>query len=346
MKKDHFTPIQEAAISLMQSDLKYLYTVIKRINPEESNYIPSLMPYMGVIVDGIEDWIKAFNNSSKLKLDVPIFSEAEQLYYEKMRDSIKLWRDDYLETYRKLENAYRISDEYFGNICKPIAKKLKLYDIYGVDKINEAICGNTILCYMYNPLFSYDGENGEYIKTMSEIGGKYIALFDATHEYQIKSSVVFDTDDYGGLVKSPVGNKFSDKFVLFSILCQINFIIYCVDEWITDEISTKMRFAYLLYYSLIHVVPQINVKLDINLKLDKRWENREFRNAMAHYKLGVSLKENELVLNDIFFGLTQKYFKEDYIMVKKEIISELKKLAIQIGRYLELNEKLICTKII
>ena len=101
----------------------------------------------------------------------------------------------------------------------------------------------------YTPLFSYAGNNGEYIKAMSVIGGKYIKLLDATKEYPVDISVKYDVCDYGGFVKSPVGNVFSDKFVLFSVLCQINFIICCVDSWIREEISIKMRFAYLLYYS-------------------------------------------------------------------------------------------------
>jgi len=33
---------------------------------------------------------------------------------------------------------------------------------------------------------------------------------------------------------------------------------------------------------------------------------KEFRNAMAHYKLGVALKKEELVSNDLMYGLTIK----------------------------------------
>lgn len=36
--------VQKVALSLIQNDLRFLYTVIKRINPNESNYIPSLLP--------------------------------------------------------------------------------------------------------------------------------------------------------------------------------------------------------------------------------------------------------------------------------------------------------------
>lgn len=334
-------PIQRAALSLIKCDLRYLYTVINNINSNQSNYIPSLYPYMGVIIDGVEDWIKAVNNSSKTKLEIPLFDESERIYYEKMRDSIKLWQKDYADIYELLQDAYNVSDEYFGNICKPIAKKMRLYDIFGVDMANGVICGNTILCYYYSPLFSYDRDNGPYVRKMSTIGGKYIAFLGEMEEYKINNSIKYGVCDYGGFVKSPVGNQFSDKFVLFSILCQINFVLYCVERWIIEEIPTKMRFAYLIYYSLLHIIPQINLKLNAHLSINSKWESWQFRNAMAHYKLGVALKANELVFEDKLFGLTQKYFKSDYLTVKRGILQELESLVCQIGDYLKLKDELI-----
>ena len=122
-------PVQRAALSLIKSDLRYLYTVVNNINPNKSNYISFLLPYMGVIIDGAEDWIKAVNNSSKVKFKIPLFNESEQSFYEKMRGSIKLWQKDYTDIYELFQNAYNRSDEYFGNICKPIAKKMRYYDI-------------------------------------------------------------------------------------------------------------------------------------------------------------------------------------------------------------------------
>lgn len=335
--KINFTETQKAAISLMQSDLRYIYTVIKKINPHESNYIPMLQPYMGVVVDGVEDWIKAFKNSNKLSLNWPVFDEFEQPYYEKMRDSIKMWQKNYNEIYELMKQAYEESDIYFSNLCAPIAKTLKLYDIYGVDRANGVVCGNTILCFLYNPLYSF-ADNGEYIKAMAEIGGKYTVFFDATEEYKVDSSIKFDTRDYGGFQKSPVANKYSDKFVLFSVLGQINFLIYCVENWIKDEIPTKLRFAYLLYYSLVEFIPQVNQKLNTNFQIDSSWKSREFRNAMAHYKLGVALKKEELLLDDLMCGLTIKYFGVPYMETKKRILSELEELVGQLNNYLDLKK--------
>ena len=197
----------------------------------------------------------------------------------------------------------------------------KLYDIYGVDRANGVVCGNTILCFYYNPLYSF-GDNGEFIKNMAEIGGKYVAIMGAMNEYTVDSSIKFDTKNYGGSQKSPVGNKFSDKFVLFSILCNLNFLLYGVEEkgWVKDETLTKLRFMYLLYYSLLELIPQINRKLNTKFRMNGLWNSRKIRNAMTHYKLGVALKKEELVPrgydvwinNKVFWNNLHRNQKVDY----------------------------------
>ena len=333
--------VQQAAKSLIQSDLRFLYTVIRNIDPSKSNYIPSLLPYLGVVIDGAEDWVKAVNESCKTKLAIPHFTMDEEKFYEQIRNSIKLWKKDYDTIYDLLEKEYSESDHYFGSICKPIAQKLHLYDIYGVDTVNGALCGNTILCKCYSPFFQYDGKNGGYVKSMAEIGGRYIALFDALNEYQTDDTIKFDTRDYGGFVKSPVGNDFSDKFALLSIICQINFLLHCINQWVKEEIPTKLRFSYLLYNSLLIAIPRINDKLGTRFSLDPQWNNEKFRNAMAHYKLGMVMEEKDLVYDDIMFGLTEHVLGAEYKIVKESICTQLEKLAREIGEHLGLKEGLV-----
>lgn len=176
---------------------------------------------------------------------------------------------------------------------------------------------------------------------MTEIGGRYTRLFNAMSKYHVNTDFKFGVQDYGGFIKSPIGNVYGDKFVLLSILCQINFLLYCVEQWIKEEIPTKLRFGYLLYYSLINIIDQINSKIGITFKFDISWKSDGFRNAMAHYKLGIVLKENELLSCDAMFGLTRKLFGEDYLIVKKSIYKELEGLAKQIGEYLELPQRMV-----
>lgn len=62
---------------------------------------------------------------------------------------------------------------------------------------------------------------------------------------------------------------------------------------------------------------------------------------MAHCKLGIVLKEDDLLQYDTMLGLTDYILNEKYSTVKDLIYSELEKLAIQIGDYLKLKKKLV-----
>ena len=62
---------------------------------------------------------------------------------------------------------------------------------------------------------------------------------------------------------------------------------------------------------------------------------------MAHYKLGIALKNKDLLHDDIMFGLTEHILGAEYMVVKESIYAQLEKLAIQIGNYLGLKEGLV-----
>ena len=73
------------------------------------------------------------------------------------------------------------------------------------------------------------------------------------------------------------------------------------------------------------------------LKIDRRYYSEQFRNAMAHYKLGVALKEGELV-SSCFFGLTEKFFDMSYGELKNGIITELIVLGEQIEAIIKFQD--------
>lgn len=328
--------IQSKAMELIKNDLRLIYTIFVNTNIVSPSYCVAFMPYMGMIIDGTEDWIRSYNNSNKDKLEIPLFTKEEQQYYEAMRNSVKMFENDLDVVYEIFQEKYLKSDAYFSSLCKPIAKTLHLYDIFGVFKINGEYCDNTILDSCYVPFYEYDKDDGEFYKQMMIIGGKYLACFNATEAYPIKTDYVFSISDYGGFVKSPVGNEFSYRFLLFTIYCQINFIIKCINDFIESEISTKLRLSYILYYYLLKILPDINTKYNCDFKISDKYNSDIFRNAMAHYKLGVLLKEDEIIETDIMFGLTQKCFGTKYITVKDFIIEELKKLSNDIKDYLKI----------
>ena len=120
------------------------------------------------------------------------------------------------------------------------------------------------------------------------------------------------------------------------MLCQINYIVKCIDEYILDETTTKLRFSYILYYYILRILPEINAKLSTQFVMDNKWHSDAFRNAMAHYKLGVALKDSELILSDPLFGLAQKFLGCDYNTLKNSIMQELSSLASQLKVFLKL----------
>lgn len=329
--------VQKCAVKLMQNDLRLFSTLLCYQKTSTPSYYIALMPYMGLIIDGIEDWVNAYNNSSKQKLKLPTFTDEEEKYYAEMRKSIKLFEKGYTNLNSILYDNYVKSDIYFSSLCKPMAKHLHLYDIYGVFYCNSVPCNNTVLAQIVTPFFSFDKTDEETTVEMAKIGGEYISCFDATKPYEIISDFNFITKDFCGFVKSPFGNKYNYKFLLFTILCQINFIVYSVDKFIVDETSTKLRFAYILYYYLLSLLPDIKENLKISIIMDDKYHSDIFRNAMAHYKLGVSLKENNIIDDDPMFGLTNKIFSEDYYTVKSNIISELDKAGKQIQSIINFN---------
>jgi len=337
MHKEKLSPTQKAAFDLLQKDFRYLCTILCADSISPPNYSVAMIPYLGLIVDGAENWISTMNRFNSGILDMPTFKPEEKSFYEAARLSVELWEKSYSEIFEKLHECYIESDQYFSSLCKPIAKVLKLYDIFGVYTLDGHYAGNTILWALTLPGYHLkDKKYGPAIKNITTIAGAYISKFDAAERYPVTVGIKGESRDFGGFVKSPVGNSFSYKFVLFSLLCQLNFIIYGVDRLIDDEIPTKLRFSYILYYYLCDLLPQINSLHKVNFSIDGQYKSEEFRNAMAHYKVGVYLKPNELIMDDLMYGMTQKAFGLGYSTIKEAVISELASLSDQIEEYLEL----------
>lgn len=346
MKNDNeLSKVELAAKTLIRNDLKYILTVIKNNKLIMSNYVVFMFPYLGLIIDGTEDWIKAVQNRKKINLSSLLFNDESSEFYCSIRKSIKMWDDTYYDVYKKLECKYKESDNHFKSVCKPIASLLNLYDKFGADKVNGLYCGNTILCAYYYPRFSYRDNDGEYMKKMGIVGGKYISLFGIDKSYNINRNYKFTYQDFGGLVKIPFGNEYNYKFVLFSVLCQINFVLYCINGWIADETTTKLRMAYLLYYYLTGFIQQININNGTTFQIDNKLNSRDFRNAMAHYKLGMVMHDDDLKVDDPMFGLTIKMFGLDYYDTKEFIFKELINLSKSISKYLNIkcDGELLCT---
>lgn len=78
--------VQVAALRLMQSDARFLYTLVdihKNAENITSNYIMMCQPYIGIFVDGAEQWCK------KVGLVPPSFTAEEKVYYTALKYSLQ-----------------------------------------------------------------------------------------------------------------------------------------------------------------------------------------------------------------------------------------------------------------
>lgn len=107
--------VQKAAFDLIQSDARFIYTLVDMQNNAKninSNYVMMSIPYIGIFADGAEQWCK------KIGLNAPRFNDEEKEYYVKLRQAHKLFEMSYEEYETLLLDKFHESDEYFYNIQK------------------------------------------------------------------------------------------------------------------------------------------------------------------------------------------------------------------------------------
>jgi hypothetical protein len=322
--------IQKAAFELIQSDARFIYTLVdiqKNAPKINSNYILMFQPYMGIFAKGTKQW---FQN---MKINTPNFTCTENEYYTCLRQSHKLFEMSYQNVCSLLMKKFNESDAYFYK-NKSLLEKVLGYSNVGTDSCNGEFCGNTILCAAYSPIELLDNPKiSSWVQNISIVAGKLAAFLGCTKypPYEYNDNLYVKATDYHFYKKCPLKLKTDLGFVLFSILCSINYVIEFIENYFTEEIPQKFKFAYLQYYYLCNFMTELNKENGTNFYLDDRLWNRDFRNCLAHYGLGQYLKsENEIITNDILKGLTVKAFGKDYFTVKAELYCMLKNLAVQI----------------
>lgn len=324
-------PVQKIALSLIQSDARFIYTITKMnsLNPHiKSNYMCMSTPYIGIFADGAEQWGK------KVNLPSPKFTEEEKNYYVEMRHAHKLFEYSYDDYYNVLSAKLTESDKHFYSI-RSVLEQIIGYKNVGVDVSDKRYCGNTILCAIFLPSFNF-AIDGKVYKQFSIIAGKLAAFYGMKklYPYSVDHNIEFEMKDYNFFSQCPIKEKTVDGFCLFSMLCAINYLLWFVDKAFIDEFPSKLRFLYLQYYYLVNMVNDINIKLNTNFFINNQWYNKDFRDCMAHYGLGKILKDTDIIATDLMGGLTNKLFNTDYIHTKINIFNELKSLANQLEKYL------------
>jgi hypothetical protein len=216
------------------------------------------------------------------------------------------------------------SDQHFYSI-RSLLEKIKGYYNVGVDYCGEEVCGNTILCNMYLPFENvFSDEIGYIIRDLSVVSGKLVGfildsnLIPYTY-YDKKINIIYK--DYHFYKRCPIKLKTDLGFILFSILCSINYATEFIDKIFKEEIPQKIKFAYLQYYYICDFMDELNNANKTNFYINKSLKNRLLRNCFAHYGLGQLMKKSEIDDGDILKGLTQKVFNMDYFTCKNYYIN-------------------------
>lgn len=329
--------VQTAAYELIQSDARFLYTLTdigQRAKNISSNYIMMCQPYIGVFADGAEQWCR------KMGANAPNFNEQEKAYYSALRQGHKLLEKTYVEYASLLMEKLQESDRYFYNI-RSIREKIFGYCNVGTDLCNGNYCGNTILCAVHTPMpLLGKRDAGTTIRDISVVAGKLAAFFKCKEfpPYQYDDDInIVQYKDYHFFNDCPLKEKTELGVVLFSILCNINFVTVFIENYFTEEVPQKFKFAYLQYFYLCDFVKDLNSYNGSKLTIDCSLQSRDFRNCLAHYGLGQYMEEKDIVSSDILKGLTIKAFHLEYVEAKKQLFDCLNRLRDQI-----INTILIC----
>ena len=327
----NLNPVQKKSFELIQADARFIDTLFTNLQKPKTNFAMMFLPYLGIFADGTEQWGK------KVNLKTPKFSASEKQHYTAIRNSIKMFDTEFNDLNILLNSKLTESEDYFLKTRTLMSKLINFHYNVGCDLNNHSFLGNTILCSIFAPSYTCgDPKYGEYIRDASIIAGELAAAFGCREfpPYEIDNFIPLRYKDYNFFVKCPLKRKTDKDFSLFSILCNINYIRIFIDRYIKEDCPSKLRYAYLQYHSLVKLVPKINESLSQNFSFDTSFASNSFRNCMAHYGLGVVLKESDIIENDLMAGLTNKIFNMPYSKTKKAIFKELDSLSHQIESYL------------
>ncbi|MBV4429510.1 hypothetical protein [Clostridium tyrobutyricum] len=321
--------VQKTAYELIQADARFLYTltdISKNAQNISSNYVCMSLPYIGLFTEGTEQWCK------KVGLNAPCFNPTEKVFYTQLRQGHKLFEKSYEDYATLLFKKFTESENYFYNI-RSLREKIFGYYNVGTDLYNGEFCGNTILCSMYTPIKLLSNEDvGPLIRDMSIVAGKLAAYLGCNEFpiYRYNDNIIVKYKDYHFYKNSPLKMNDDFGFLLFSILCSINYAIEFIENYFIDEIPQKFKYAYLQYYYLCDFIKEVNTQKNTDFYIDDCLFDRKFRNCLAHYGLGQYIRETEIISDDILKGLTNKAFGKDYLTTKAELYEILRSLTKQI----------------
>lgn len=329
MKFAELNTVQKGAFELIQLDARFGYSLVviyQKEKQEGNNYLMMSQPYIGVFTDGAEQWCR------KMKIPAPLFTKEEKSYYTILRQGHKLFEASYWDYLSRLTQKLNQSDEFFRAHRSLLELIFGYYNV-GTDVFNGEFCGNTVLCALYSPLENcFEKGTGPWISKISEVTGKLASFLECEEygPYPCDEQIPLEYKDYHFYKKCSLTIRSDCGFLLFSILCSVNYVIEFVDKFFVDEIPQKFKFAYLQYYYLCEFIKKINKENNTELYLKDTLWDKQFRNCLAHYGLGQYLTESSVNMNDPLKGLTIKAFGMNYYETKELLYQYLYDLTEQL----------------
>ena len=345
MNKLKLTPTQKIVLKLIQDDMKFIYNVIKDMEArKEYNFTIALLPYMALVYKESYKWCKKIK---ELKKSIPINIPNEiELYSEYYREYNKLLKNDIITINNNYEYQFNKTKNYFEKNRSNFSKKLGIYKTYGVGTYQDSITKklpiyNTIYFSILIPKFSWDNlnETSKDLYRIAEHIGKFFGIFLHPYEDRLTNNITsIKIVDYDfGPRTSPFQNEYSDKFLIFDLLCKCNFVLYGLNNFTSTLLTTKLRFSYNLYFYICESIDKINNYYNTDFTINNKYKDDELRSAFMHYGIWKIVKDKVDPL-DSFGGMTNISLDIEWNSLLIFTLSEIKSFSLQLDNYLSKNK--------
>ena len=282
----------------------------------------------------------------RLRNYIPKIPNEIELYYEYYREYNKLLKNDIVTISNNYEYQFNKTKNHFEKNRSNFSKKLGIYKTYGVGTYQDSLTKkiplyNTIYFSVLIPKFSWANlnETSKDLYRISENIGKFFGIF--IHPYEdrltnnIKSIKIIDYDF--GPRTSPFHNVYSDKFLIFDLLCKCNFLLYGLNNYTTIFKTTKLRFTYNLYFYICESIAKINNYYNTDFTINSKYKDDELRSAFMHYGIWKTIKDKVNPL-DSFGRMTNIRLGIDWNNLLIFTLSEIKSFFLQLDNYLSKNK--------
>ena len=300
-----FSPTEEVVLNLIYTDMKFIYNLIQDIEKQESaNFAISLLPYLALVYKEAYKW--CYKNK-KLRKCLPKTPKKVESYYEYYREYNKLLKNDIVTINNNYEYQFNKTKNYFEK-----------------DRSN----------FSWNNINETSKDLYRLTKNIGEFFGHFINPYKDRITNNIKSIKIVDYDF--GPRTSPFKNEYSDKFLIFDLLCKCNFVLYGLNNFTSTLLTSKLRFSYNLYFYICESIDKINNYYNTNFTINNKYKDNELRNSFMHYGIWQIVKDKVNPL-DSFGGMTNIRLGIDWNNLLIFTLSEIKSFSLQLDNYLSKN---------